>query len=219
MIRTLAPTVCERAKGRYAHTQIRQWATNMSSSGGVTTLDVQVWQYQRWRATDNSGRLLTITRPIEGPARTDTTFRRGEIDEPLKRLPTDPGLLAEQFNCIQPAENGPQSDLRAWSDLNAWFSPNRAQRAAALTVFSDTDALNWHGTTQDRAGRRGIALSVNSDSGGTRDLLILDPRTGELLAYELTALRDPGALGITEPTVLDYHLFLAHTYTAGTRKP
>jgi hypothetical protein len=162
--------------------------------------------------------MITITHPVEGPARTDTTYRRGEIDEPLTRLPTDPGLLWAQFNRIQPEENGPQSALRAWSDLNAWFSPNRAQRIAALTVFSDTDALTWHGATHDRAGRPGIALSVTSDNGGTRDLLILDPRTGELLAYELTALRDPGALGITQPTVLDYHLFLAHNHTLTTHQ-
>jgi hypothetical protein len=41
---------------------------------------------------------------------------------------------------------------------------------------------------------------VISDNGGTRDLLILDPATGDLLGYELTALRDPGALGVAEPT-------------------
>jgi hypothetical protein len=217
VIRNLTDAACDFQMGRYAHSQIRQWATNMSSSDGVTTLDVQVWQYQRWRATNNSGREITITEPIEGPARTDRIYRPGQIDEPLKRLPTDPGLLWAQFDRIQPEENGPQSVLRAWSDLNVWFSPNRAQRAAALTVFSDTDALTWHGATRDQAGRPGIGLSVISDNGGTRDLLILDPATGELLAYELTALRDPGALGITEPTVLDYHLFLAHTHTATTR--
>jgi hypothetical protein len=30
----------------------------------------------------------------------------------------------------------------------------------------------------------------------------------------MTSMRDPGALGITEPTVLDHHLFLAHAHTA-----
>ena len=31
--------------------------------------------------------------------------------------------------------------------------------------------------------------------------------------YEMTALRDPVRLGITKPTVPDYHVFLSHTAT------
>ena len=82
-----------------------------------------------------------------------------------------------------------------------------------------TDGIDVHGTVRDRAGRTGIALSVTSDNGVSRDLLILDRRTGALLAFEMAAMRDPGRLGITEPTVLDYHLFLAHTHTATTGTP
>jgi hypothetical protein len=219
VIRNLTDTACDSQKGRYAHTQIRQWATNMSSSGGHTTLDVQVWQYQRWRAQNNSGHTVTITQPTEGQAHTDETYRPGELPVEITRLATDPGLLAEQLNHIQPTEEGPQFVLRAWAEANAWHSPDRAQRAAALAVFRDTDGIDFHGTTRDRAGRTGIPLSVTSDNGGGRDLLILDPRTGELMAFEMAAMRDPGRLGITEPTVLDYHLFLAHTHTATTSQP
>ncbi len=216
LIRDLGAAACDTQKGRYAHTQTRQWATNVSASGGTTTLDVQVWQYQRWRGPDSSGRAITITQPTEGQARTDETYRPGQTPVEALRLATDPGLLAAQLSHIQPTEEGPQFYLRAWAEVNAWYSPDRAQRAAALAVFRDTDGIDFNGTTHDRTGRPGIALSVTSDNGGTRDLLILDPRTGELLAYEMTALRDPGRLGITEPTVLDYHLFLAHTHTATT---
>jgi hypothetical protein len=217
VIRDLGDAACDTQKGRYAYTQTRQWATNVASSGGTTTLDVQLWQYQRWAAPDNSGRTITITQPTEDQARTDESYRPGELPVHVARLATDPGLLAAQLNAIQPFANGPQSALRAWDDLNAWSSPNRAQRTAALTVFRDTDGIDFNGTTHDRAGRTGIALTVTSDNGGTRDLIILDPHTGELLAYEMTALRDPGRLGITQPTVLDYHLFFAHTHTATTR--
>jgi hypothetical protein len=219
MIRDLRAAACDTQKGRYAHTQTRQWATNISSSGGTTTLDLQVWQYQRWRAPDNSGRAITITQPAEGQAPTDEIYQPGQAPVEALRLATDPRLLAEQLGHSQPVEEGPQYLLRAWAEINAWYSPDRAQRAAALTLFRDTDGIDFHATARDRAGRTGIALSVTSDNGIGRDLLILDPRTGELLAFEMAAMRDPGRLGITEPTVLDYHLFLAHTHTAATGKP
>lgn len=219
LIRDLAAAACDTQKGRYAHTQTRQWATNMSSSGGVTTLDVQVWQYQRWRAPNSSGRAVTMTHPTEGRARTEKTYRPGQTPVEALRLATDPGLLAAQLTFLQPIDEGPEFYLRAWADVNAWYSPNQPQRATALEVLRNTDGIEFHRTARDRGGRTGIGLSVTSDNGGTRDLLILDPRTGELLAFEMTAMRDPGALGITEPTVLDYHLFLAHTHTATTRQP
>jgi hypothetical protein len=59
----------------------------------------------------------------------------------------------------------------------------------------------------------GAAIAAFSDNGGTRDLIILDPHTGELLANEHTAMRDPGALGITQPTVVTYTPYVTHTYT------
>lgn len=218
LIRDLGPAACDTQKGRYAHTQGREWATNISASGGITTLDVQVWQYQRWRAPDSSGRAITITQPTEDQARTDETYRPGQTPVEALRLASDPGLLAEQLSHIQPIEEGPQFYLRAWAEVNAWYSPDKAQRAAALAVFRDTDGIDFHRTVRDRAGRTGIALSVTSDNGVGRDLLILDPSTGELLAFEMAAMRDPGRLGITEPTVMDYHLFLATTHTAN-RQP
>jgi hypothetical protein len=214
LINDLRAAGCDAQRERYAHTQTRQWATNISASGGTTTLDVQVWQYQRWRAPDSSGRAITITQPTEGPARTDETYRPGQTPVEALRLASDPGLLADELSHMQPIDEGPQFYLRAWAEVNAWYSPDKAQRAAALAVFRDTDGIDFHRTAVDRAGRAGIALSVTSDNGVGRDLLILDPRTGELLAFEMAAMRDPGRLGITEPTVLDYHLFLANTHTA-----
>ena len=217
VIRDLGDAACDTQNGRYAYTQTHQWATNMTSSGGTTTLDVQLWQYQRWAALDNSGRAITITQPTEDQARTDDSYQPGKLPVHVTRLASDPGILAAQLDAIQPFANGPQSALRAWDDVNAWSSPSRAQRTAALEVFRDTDGMDFNGTTRDRARRTGIALSVTSENGGTRDLIILNPHTGELLAYEMTALRDPGRLGITQPTVLDYHLFYAHTHTSTTR--
>jgi hypothetical protein len=74
--------------------------------------------------------------------------------------------------------------------------------------------LQYHGQVTDRAGRTGAGYSVTSTDGTLRDLIILDPTTGGLLADEHAALRDPGRLGITEPTVLSYLLIAVNTHTS-----
>ena len=61
----------------------------------------------------------------------------------------------------------------------------------------------------DRAGRTGIGVSATSDD--IRFLLILNPTTGELLAYERAALTPPHGSDRTGPLVDDYQLFLVHT--------
>lgn len=212
----IAAAPCDTRQGRYAHTQVLQWVTNTVSAGGTTALSVQVWQYQRWRAPDNSGRVIAVTQPAQDQTRTDDSYPPGQLPTRATNLDSSAELLAGQLNDIQPLHAGPQSVLRAWDEVNAGDSPHRAQRAAALTIVARTDGITAHGLVRDRAGRTGIALAATSDNGATRDLLILDPHTAELLAYEMTALRDPGHLGITTPTVLTYDLFLTHTRTATT---
>jgi hypothetical protein len=104
---------------------------------------------------------------------------------------------------------GPQSALRALADVDQWQTPGRDVHAAAVAVLRDTDGLTYHGTVIDRPG---IAIAVSSNNGAARDLIILDPHTGDLLAHGHTAMRDPGALGVTQPTVT-YTLYVTHTYT------
>lgn len=214
-------------------TQVRYWTHDLSEAGravvrhaefevrGGIRLFVDPWWMPGMRLAtggfyDRNEADLAHEREVFGVLE---TYRPGQTPVEALRLATDPGLLAEQLSHVQPVDEGPQFYLRAWAEVNAWYSPDRAQHAAALAVFRDTDGIDFHLTARDRAGRTGIGLSVTSDNGGTRDLLILDPRTVELLAFEMTAMRDPGRLGITEPTVLDYHLFLAHTHTATTGQP
>jgi hypothetical protein len=149
---------------------------------------------------------------------TDDTFPPGASLVDPTPLSTDPGILAHRLDSIDKLALGPQSALRALAEVNQWQVPGREVRAAAVAVLRDTDGLAYHGTVTDRAGRPGIAVAATSDNGGTRDLVILDPHTGELLAYEHTAIRDPGKLGITEPTVVTYTLYVIHTRTPSVQQ-
>lgn len=59
----------------------------------------------------------------------------------------------------------------------------------------------------DRLGRSTLAISVDSDSGATRDTLLFDPTSGRLLSYE--RLR----LGASTAELADYIIFVTASNT------
>ncbi|MBX7267532.1 hypothetical protein KIF24_16845 [Micromonospora sp. Llam7] len=215
LVASIVASGCDATTGSYAHIRIRQWAADTASTRGRTRTVTILHDEQRWRADDGSGRIISTRHPATGDPTHDQTHPAGGLPAAVTGpLATDPALLAGQINDIHPITAiGPPAALRALADINGWHTPNLAVRAAAIAVLRDTDGLLHHGTVTDRAGRPGIAVSATSPDNTTRDLIILDPRTGDLLASELTLLRDPGQLGITEPTVADYVLYLARTRT------
>lgn len=90
----------------------------------------------------------------------------------------------------------------------------RAARTAILTVLRDIPGIAYCRSVTDRAGRTGIGVSATADD--IRSLLILNPTTGELLAYERAALTPPHGSDRTGPFVDDYQLFLAYTHTTSS---
>jgi hypothetical protein len=200
------------ACGRYAYLHVRQWAadTTIGPDGLGTTQTIE-FDYRRWRADDGSGRVSTMRdEPAADPATTTEDFPAGGLPGALSApVNTDPGLLSSQMDAVQPWENGDQAGIRATAEIYGWHTPNRDQRATILAVLRDSELI-WRGNAVDRVGRAGVAVSFDSDNGVSRDLLILDPATGEPLAYELVTLRNPGKLTGPFPAVQDYQLFLDH---------
>jgi hypothetical protein len=214
-LRALATAVtssaCDRADGAYAYVQLREWVIANTAATGTAVL-----QYEHWLAADGSGRSTSVTTrmPADENRPTDETFPPGASLVNPAPLDDDPAILAARLGRTNAFALGPQSVLRALADISQWQAPGRNVRAAALAVLADTDGLTYHGAVTDRACRTGAAISAASDNGATRDLIILDVRTGALLAHEHAAMRDPGALGITTPTVVTYTLYAAHAHTA-----
>jgi hypothetical protein len=64
------------------------------------------------------------------------------------------------------------------------------QRAALYEVAARIPGVELAGRVRDRAGRRGIAVTMRNEPDGTRDSLIFDPGTGALLGQERVALPD-----------------------------
>jgi hypothetical protein len=184
-------------------------AADTTVKDGQGSTQTMFFEYQRWRADDGSGRVVTF-RDTNPQVTTSDDYAAGGLPGAIRTpLSTDPAILASQINDIQPWVMGDQAGIRATADIYGWHTPGRDQRAALLTVLADR-ALVWRGTAVDRVGRTGVAVSIDSNRGATRDLLIFDPATGQPLAYELVFLRNPGRLTGPFPAVHDYLLYLNH---------
>lgn len=83
------------------------------------------------------------------------------------------------------------------------------ERAAVLTVLDTHTALEYAGTSTDRAGRPGAAFTLTSSAYGGQStyVLLLDPNTGRFLAYEQVLTADAPALNVEYPAVLSYRTY------------
>jgi hypothetical protein len=139
---------------------------------------------------------------------TITTYEPGKVpvvvDAPSAHAP----LLAFQLADLHPLGEGPRGMLRAVADLCRTHHLDRAQRAAALQVLADTDGVDYRGMVVDRSGRRGVAVSVDSDGGATRDVAVFDPGAGRLLSYERVELVGAATSPSRSPALVAYVLYL-----------
>lgn len=203
------PSGCDAISGRFAYVHLLQWATDTAIAGNSTTTRVVLFEEQRWRADDASGRVVRSRYPTDQQPTDDSTYYPGELDGPIGPIAADPTALIANIDATQPRFLGPTAVIRGLVSLLGWRTPNQAARTAILTVLRDTPGIAYHGPVTDRAGRTGIGVSATADD--IRFLLILNPTTGELLAYERAALTPPPGSDRTGPLVDDYHLFLVHT--------
>ena len=137
---------------------------------------------------------------------------------PLRSLSTDDRILARQLELAHPPENGPAERLVAVEDAYAQMPLPPAVRAAVLRYLASTPGLTLTGAVTDRAGREGVAVSVESDHSGlpTRYTMIFSPDDGRLLASEDTLTTTAGQLDVPVPSVLSYSVTLAARYTDQT---
>jgi len=163
-----------------------------------------------WRA--DAARRDFMTAP-----RDTVTFGRGGLPGAFPGYPsTEPARLAAQLYTNHPAANGPRAALDAVADLASWHHLNRATRAAVLRFLATVDTITYDGPAVDWAGRSGLAFSVTDDT--ERDTLLVDPGTGDVLAYHQVIIRKPGGLTVLIPALHAYILFVHHgrTNLAGT---
>jgi hypothetical protein len=216
----------ELRSGRFSFVQVAQWSLDMSAfTKDGTILEVGPQLISTWRAPDGSGKIVTTTfqrsdiddqpdvqalvaASAHGKSQV-STYAAGELAAVVAEpVPHDVDALAKALDARQPRDNGPQSAVRAIGDLYRTSVVDREVRIAALGFLARTDGVLLRGEVTDRLGRHGLAVSADSNDGGTRDLLVFDQRTGWLLAYESMLLRHPGKLPVKAPAVFSYKLYL-----------
>ncbi|PSK66687.1 hypothetical protein B0E53_01328 [Micromonospora sp. MH33] len=205
--------------GRFAFVRLRQWAADTSVQGGHATSHVVLFEQRHWRADDGSGRETSLRYPPGPQPTTDDTYLPGNLDGPIGPIAATPAALTAQITSIAPPFLGAPAVLDAVAGLTRWRTPNRDARTAILTLLRHTDRLTYHGAVRDRAGRVGVGISATSDHGTVRSLLILNPTTGEILAYERAHFPPPQDERSPTGQVEDYLLFTAHTRTSTSHTP
>jgi hypothetical protein len=174
--------------GRYAYVKTSGWYTIGGQGPGVGSTFPQ--STQSWTLPDGAGRSLTVTGTGSHRRVDDLHVRKGP---PVFDLSTNPRLLTHQLAVGHPRSGVPAEQLVDFEDLDHRQPIPPAADAAILKLLAQIPHLTNHGTVTDRAGRHGIAVSLDTSEfgGGIRETLVFDPHTGQLLSYEETLIRQP----------------------------
>jgi hypothetical protein len=194
----------------YAYVRRRSWALGGSGRAAV----VRPVELESWRRTDGSGRLVSAWLSAQGPRTVTTALSAGPS---LPVLATTPSALARQLG-LGSGSDGTARPVQAFIDEAALEPIGPRVEAAFLRLLALDPEVVDSGTTVDRAGRAGVAVSVDSDSTGRliHYTLVLDPATGALLEADQSLASEPGGLHVQEGSVLAYSTYLGAGYTVNT---
>jgi hypothetical protein len=157
------------------------------------------WQAAGSHGLDDQQRPNILRDGRHGPSRWPVGERSLSYDE-LAALPTDGRAMYERLIDLA-GDTGPSPDGEVFvivGDLLRGAPVPGDVRAALYRATAFIKGIRWAGEVADPLGRRGSAVDLDSNHG-TRQRLIFDPATAELLAEEeiLTERRpwldaDPG---------------------------
>lgn len=201
----------------YAYTKTRGWYLDSRIDGKLTTSTVVPTTTESWAAPNGSGRMrTTLDKPGSAPTVIDD-FNPGGND-PLLRLTTNKTVLARELAQGHPRSDGPVERFVALTDLASQQPIPSDVEAVILRLLSTTPDLVYRGTVTDRAGRPGVAVSIDSaySGGPERYTWIFSPRTGALLDEEERILGSAGKLNVRSNSVISYTIYLASGWVANT---
>jgi len=199
-------------RATYAYVKTAGWYLDLSVGSGVVKSSVFPQTTQSWLRPDGSGRIVTVTGGAQANVDSFTVHR----DPRLFDLSTDPHILARQLAVGHPLSDGPQEQLVAFTDTASQQPIRPAVEATILRLLAKIPGLINSGMVRDRAGRIGVAVSLDSASFRDRYTLILDPRTGRLLGFEQTLRGSPGRIPVRRGAVLAYTTIYSSGYVTNT---
>ena len=215
-------------RGPYAYVRTAGWYLDTRVNGAQSVSKVLASMTETWTTKNGSDHVITRRAPgngshVSASALGPVTGRySGSNGPPLLPLSNDPTKVTRQLDIGHPRSIGPVERFVSLTDLALIQPiPSRAQ-SAILRVLARSPGLIDSGEVSDRAGRHGVAVSIDSAYSGlpTRYTLIFDAHTGSLLGEEETLLGDPGALNVRPRAVIAYTAYLASGYVAShTARP
>ena len=195
------------------------WYLGTRVDGQATTSVIVPSTEQLWVAPDGRAHVHRVTSRPDGSRYVDD-FTVGKDPVPVQ-LSTNEAVLARQLAVGHPLSNGPVEKFVALTDLAALQPIPPGAESAILRLLARTPALINRGRVIDRAGRRGVAVALDSSYSGllTRYTWIFDPHTGALLSDEEMLIGDTGMLHVRRGSVTSYTNFLASGWTSSASSP
>ena len=223
------PTTGQPTTGTFAYVKYAGWYLAVRVSGATSSATLLPPSVsQSWIRPDGHGRVIRRSAKADGTRLTETSG--GPIIEhfplpdggrayPLLHLSTDPAVVRRQLDAGDPPTwREPLVRFDLFTNLVQQQPVPANVEATILRVLATSPGLINSGTVVDRAGRPGVAVSLDSrnppgvSGPRERDTLIFSPRTGRLLGEEETLIGNPMKLPVRRGAVLDYTVFLSSNY-------
>ncbi len=202
-------------QGKYQYVETRSWSLDSAISGQAIDSKVISLITQQWISANGSGRLRQSLLEPNGSSSqiSNNTYGPGGLSLIWKpgTLSSRPEILRSQLKVGHPARLGPAEVMTAAEDLYSEQPLSPAVRAAILQVIGALPGLRYDGTVTDRAGRHGIAVSLDAAFSGlpTRYVMIFSPASGQLLDAEQILTKTAGRLHVAIPSVIAYTVYLS----------
>ncbi|BCB82975.1 CU044_5270 family protein [Phytohabitans suffuscus] len=200
----VSPAPHDNTTGRYTYIHTVSWNAVFDDNPDGTARVIHPQDKHLWYAPDASGRIKVIPLPAVYPNEQSRRYWQQRATAPprsatgtpdvwvhdlpagmagpTRPLSADPAELAKVLGVDTVGQRGAAAVFFAVRDLYSVYAPPRQSRAQVLRILADLPGVSWRGTVTDRAGRAGVAISV--DTATTQQILILDPKTGALLAWD-----------------------------------
>ena len=205
------------------HLVTDRWDLNSTIDGRTVTSAIVPSRRQLWHTSEDQARTIEEYLPPQFPTATDRdnwrsdgspsggvtreVYPAGTFPAAFRgRPPLQPGALADW---LSRADTSDVAIINGTADLLNERALTGPERAALLRVLARRTALTYAGTTVDRAGRPGQAFTITSRSSGAEvtHLLVVDPGTAAILAYEQILTAGADALRVRRPAVISYRTY------------
>ncbi|GAA1374849.1 CU044_5270 family protein [Catellatospora chokoriensis] len=187
----------ENSAGRFTYHHTKVWGDPVMTSPDGRFSVAFARESTVWWTPGATGRQTTSAGVPEYPDRASRDHWAGllagteasPIDD-VPQPPFDPVLPADRAGLagLLKTDLGAGVASKETSKTFGRYAVPRRTRAEILRVLADVPGFQWRGEVTDRAGRDGVAVTFDDRVHGTQHLLIFQPRTGELLAWELVTL-------------------------------